>query len=51
MLTLEAQEVFIKNSKKSAVFENQRQIIAKQLFPIDKCEIVDLPKTAFGMRK
>lgn len=41
-------EVFRKARKS---LDTHKHIISKQFFPVDKCEIVNLPKTAVNMRK
>lgn len=37
--------------RKSVNFETHRHLISKQFFPVDRCEIVDLPKSSTAMRK
>lgn len=43
-------EVFRK-VRKNINIETHRHLVSKQFFPVDKCEIVDLPKTTIHIRK
>ena len=37
--------------RKSINFETHRHLVSKQFFPLEKCEIVELPKSSAGHRK